>query len=86
MLHFDDYVTALKLLERDTKLHDEQTAYNIARELSVIYLKDAFSVPQKGVIERLGSMINYINKTIPDNSELLVFIIEDMIEKMKNPD
>lgn len=85
MLHLDDYVTALKLLERDTKLHDEQTAYNIARELSAIYLKGAFGVPQKGVAERLGSMITYINKTIPDNAELLVFVIEDMIEKIKNP-
>ena len=85
MLHIEDYTTALKLLERDTKLYDPQTAYNIARELSAIYLKGAFDIPQQRVVERLTSLINYIIKTIPDNSELLVFVIEDIIEKIKNP-
>ncbi len=84
MLDLDDYVVLLKILEREIKIADPVTAHNIARELSAIYLKTNFTGPQKGVAERLGSMIVYINKTVPDYSEVLTELIQDIIHKIKN--
>lgn len=84
MLDLEDYVVLLKVLEREIKIADPITAHNLARELSAIYLKTNFAGPQKGVAERLGSMIVYIQKTIPDYSEVLTELIQDVIQKMKN--
>jgi hypothetical protein len=84
MLDLDDYIVLLKILERDVRNSDVITASNIARELSAIYLKSAYFGPQKGTVERLRSMITYIKKTIPDYSEILSELIQDVIYKIEN--
>lgn len=83
MLDLDDYTVLLKVLEREVKIADPMTASNIARELSAIYLKCAYGGPQKGVADRLRSMIVYIQKTVPDYSEVLTGLLEDVIHKKK---
>lgn len=84
MLSLDDYVVLLKVLEREVKIADPMTASNIARELSAIYLKSTYSGPQKGTADRLRSMIVYIQKTVPDYSEVLSGLLFDAIQKIEN--
>lgn len=84
MINLDDYVILLKVLEREVKPIDPTTAYNIARELSAIYLKFAYDIPMKGTIDRLQSLIAYIEKTVPNSSEILVFVLIEIIDKIKN--
>ncbi len=84
MLELNDYTILLKVLEREVKIADPMTASNIARELSAIYLKSTYAGPQKGTVERLRSMITYIQRTIPDYSEVLSDLLQDVIQKIKN--
>lgn len=83
MLNIDDYTVLLKVLECEIKLADPLTAHNIARELSAIYLKTTYVGVQKGVPERLGSLINYIQNTIPDYSEVITGLLQEIISKKK---
>lgn len=84
MLDLNDYTILLKVLEREVKIADPMTASNIARELSAIYLKSTYAGPQKGTVERLRSMITYIQRTIPDYSEVLSDLLQDIIQKIEN--
>lgn len=84
MLDLNDYTILLKVLEREVKIADPMTASNIARELSAIYLKSTYAGPQKGTVERLRSMITYIQRTIPDYSEVLSDLLQDVIQKIEN--
>lgn len=84
MLDLEDYTVLLKVLEREVKIADPITASNIARELSAIYLKSTYVGPQKGTADRLRSMIVYIQKTIPDYSEILSDLLTDVIRKIEN--
>ncbi len=84
MLDLNDYTILLKVLEREVKIADPMTASNIARELSAIYLKSTYAGPQKGTPERLRSMITYIQRTIPDYSEVLSDLLQDVIQKIEN--
>lgn len=84
MLELNDYTILLKVLEREVKIADPMTASNIARELSTIYLKSTYAGPQKGTVERLRSMITYIQRTIPDYSEVLSDLLQDVIQKIEN--
>jgi hypothetical protein len=84
MLELNDYTILLKVLEREVKIADPMTASNIARELSAIYLKSTYAGPQKGTVERLRSMITYIQRTIPDYSEVLSDLLQDVIQKIEN--
>lgn len=84
MLELNDYTILLKVLEREVKIADPMTASNIARELSAIYLKSTYAGPQKGTVERLRSMITYIQRTIPDYSEVLSDLLQDIIQKIEN--
>ncbi len=84
MLELNDYTILLKVLEREVKIADPMTASNIARELSAIYLKSTYAGPQKGTVERLCSMITYIQRTIPDYSEVLSDLLQDVIQKIEN--
>ena len=84
MLDLNDYTILLKVLEREVKIADPMTASNIARELSAIYLKSTYAGPQNGTVERLRSMITYIQRTIPDYSEVLSDLLQDVIQKIEN--
>lgn len=84
MLDLNDYTILLKVLEHEVKNADPMTASNIARELSAIYLKSTYAGPQKGITERLRSMITYIQRTIPDYSEVLSDLLQDIIQKIED--
>lgn len=84
MLNLEDYTVLLKVLEREVKIADPMTASNVARELSAIYLKSTYTGPQKGTADRLRSMIVYIQKTVPDYSEVLSELLNDVILKIEN--
>ena len=84
MLDLNDYTILLKVLEREVKIADPMTASNLARELSAIYLKSTYAGPHKGTAERLRSMITYIQRTIPDYSEVLSDLLQDVILKIEN--
>lgn len=84
MLDLNDYTILLKVLEHEVKIADPMTASNIARELSAIYLKSTYAAPQKGTTERLRSMITYIQRTIPDYSDVLSNLLQEVINKIEN--
>lgn len=83
-MDLEDYTNILTALERDIKIADPTAAYNIGRELSVIYLKMVYLGEYRGVPERLISLTRYIAKTIPDYCDATVELIEDAALKIKD--
>lgn len=86
MFELDDYTALMKVLENEVKIADPMTAWNIAREVSAIYVKATYAGPQVGTVARLHSMIDYINKTVPDYSNELSNLIGVVIRKMEETD
>lgn len=86
MFELDDYTSLMRVLENEVKIADPLTAWNIARELSLIYVKTKYAGPQSGTIGRLRSMIDYIQKTVPDYSNELSNLIGVVIRKMEDCD
>lgn len=88
-MKLEHYTNLLTILEREVKPHDSQTAYNLARELSILYVKlhydEGTAQNRVPIVNRLTSMISYIHKTIPDHTESLGDIILDAIDAIKNP-
>lgn len=81
------YTSILETLETTVKKDDSVTAHNIARELSVIYVKLAYEKLTKEQRERqrerLLSMVDYIIKVIPDHAEMIAAAILDIAESME---
>ena len=77
MFDLEKYTRIMRVLEDEIKGLDIVTAHNIAKEISVIYLKYTYAIPQPGILGRLDSLIVYINKTLP-NAENLVLEIADI--------
>lgn len=71
MFDLEKYSTILTILETEVKDNDALTAHNVAKEVSVIYLKYTYAIPQPGIVARMDSLIDYVNKTIPDCDRLL---------------
>lgn len=83
-MNLKQYTLALQVLENEIRQVDPVTAYNIARELSVIYVKLNYDKVNPTIVKaqksRLLSMVDYIMKTIPMNAEALSTIILDYVE------
>lgn len=83
-MNLREYTDLLEILEKDVKKDDAVTAYNLVKELSVIYLKlnyERLSSEQKArQKDRLLSMVDYIITAIPKHAEKLSIIILDSIE------
>lgn len=71
MFDLEKYNKILSILETEVKDNDSLTAHNVAKEVSVIYLKYTYSIPQPGIVARIDSLIDYISKAIPDCDRLL---------------
>lgn len=84
MISLKEYTALLRLIEVDIKDSDPTTAHNLARELSVIYIKCAYGVSQPNLLDRLGSMVTYIQKSAPNEGDLVVALLLDIISKIKN--
>ena len=83
-MNLKEYTDLLEILEKDVKKDDAVTAYNLVKELSVIYLKlnyERLSSEQKTrQKDRLLSMVDYIITAIPKHAEKLSIIILDSVE------
>lgn len=81
------YASILETLENTVKKGDSVTAHNIAKELSVIYVKLTYEkltqVQRTRQKERLLSMVDYIIKVIPDHAEIIAAAILDITESME---
>lgn len=84
MFTLTDYTILLRILENEILIADPVTAHNLAKELSVIYVKTTYTGFQPATIDRLRSMMVYIKKTIPDYSDVLCGVLESVIYKMEN--
>lgn len=83
MISLKDYTELLRIIEIDIKDADPHTAYNVAKELSVIYLKCTYSISQPNLISRLTSLSGYLTKTCPHESDIANMLLLDIIEKIK---
>ena len=77
----EDYVKLLTIIEVDFKEVDKLTAYNLCRELSVIYAKDMLGMSQTNMVQRLTSMITYIEKALPKEAPDFVQQLRVVITK-----
>lgn len=88
-MKLEHYTNLLKILERDVKPEDPQTAFNLARELSVLYVKlhydNETAKNRVPIVSRLTSMVTYIDRTIPKHTDTLGDIILDAIDEIKKP-
>ncbi len=88
-MNLAQYTNILTFLERTVKPTDPQTAFNLAREFSVLYVKlhyDAETAKNRmPIVKRLASLVTYVDNTLPAHAEILGELIIDSIETIKNP-
>ena len=84
MINLNEYVMLLRVLQWEIKQLDNEIAYNIARELSMIYLKPAFDIPAKGSIDRLESLGAYTKKALGERASTFCNLIDDIVINYRN--
>jgi len=81
MINLTEYTELLQQIDEEIKDTDPDTAYNVARELSVIYLKLAYTKTTTDFSGRLGSLGRYIEKTLPNQCEGVIGMLNDIVAK-----
>jgi hypothetical protein len=81
MINLTEYTELLQQIDEEIKDADPETAYNVARELSVIYLKIAYTKNTTDFSGRLGSFVRYIEKTLPNKCQGVIGMLDDIVTK-----
>ena len=72
----EKYTEILEIIDRTIKDSDPIVAHNIAKEISVFYLKYNYGVANPNVVNRIESLLKYIMQTVKDSEELISAIID----------
>lgn len=76
MFNLEKYTEILEIIDRTIRDSDPIVAHNIAKEISVFYLKYNYGVANPNVVNRIESLLKYIMQTVKDSEELISAIID----------